>query len=217
MITYAKGERGLFLARFFLLFSIFLLAAMLIYVASAIYDSKSVSDGIVRLHILADSDASEEQALKLKVRDAILEEYSSELAALTDIDEAKDYLFENLSDIEALAADVVAENGASHRVTVDFCREYYPTRAYDGFDLPAGEYTSLRILIGSGEGKNWFCMVYPPLCTASSESDEALLAAGFSESQVRLLTENEEGYTLRFKVVEALSECFRKIKEAKKR
>jgi len=217
MYAYVKGERGLFWARFFLLFSVFLLAVMLIYVFSALSDAKAVSDGIVRLHILAASDDGEEQALKLKVRDAILEEYTDELAALSDVDEAKAYFFENLSEIEALAAGVVAENGSSHSVTVDFCREYYPTRAYDGFDLPAGEYTSLRILIGSGEGKNWFCMVYPPLCTASSESDEALLAAGFSESQVRLLTENEEGYTLRFKVVEALSECFRKIKEARSR
>ncbi len=213
MYAYQKRERGLFFARFFLLFSIFLLAVMLIYVFSALSDADAISEGIVRLHILADSDDAEEQALKLKVRDAILEEYREELSALSDIDAAKAYLSENLSGIEALATSVMKENGASHKVTVDFCREYYPTRAYDGFDLPAGEYTSLRILIGSGEGKNWFCMVYPPLCTASSESDEALLAAGFSESQVRLLTENEEGYTLRFKIVETVSACIRKIKE----
>ena len=217
MYLYRKGERGLFWARFFLLFSVFLLATLVIFTVSALMDARAVSDGVVRLHILADSDDAKEQALKLKVRDAILEEYSEEMATLSSIDEAKVYLAEHLSDIQALAERVVTENGALHSVTVDFCREYYPTRSYEDLDLPAGEYTSLRILIGSGSGKNWFCMVYPPLCTASSESDEALLAAGFSESQVRLLTENEEGYTLRFKVVEAVSECIRKIKEARKR
>lgn len=217
MYTIKKGERGLFLARFFLLFSVFLLAALLIYVSAALLDAKSVSEGVVRLHILADSDDEAEQALKLRVRDAILDTFSEELSALSDVDEAKTYLNGHLSEIESVAANAVRENGSSHNVTVDFCREYYPTRAYDGFDLPAGEYTSLRILIGSGEGKNWFCMVYPPLCTASSESDEALLAAGFSESQVRLLTENEEGYTLRFKVVEAVSEFWRRVKGSKAR
>lgn len=217
MYALTKRERSLFWARFFLLFSLFLLAAMLIFTASALRDARAVSDGVVRLHILADSDEEAEQALKLKVRDAILAAYSGEMAALSEVGEAKAYLADRLDEIGALAERTVAENGSTHTVTVDFCREYYPTRAYDGFDLPAGEYTSLRILIGSGEGRNWFCMVYPPLCTASSEADEALLAAGFSGSQVRLLTENEEGYTLRFKVVETVSEYWRRLKEARKR
>ena len=217
MYVCQKRERGLFWARFFLLFSIFLLAALCIFTVAALTDAKAISDGVVRLHILADSDGEAEQALKLQVRDAILEAYADEMATLSDVGEAKDYFSDRLSEIKTLAEQVVKENGARHSVTVDFCREYYPTRSYGDFDLPAGEYTSLRILIGSGKGKNWFCMVYPPLCTASSESDEALLAAGFSESQVRLLTENEEGYTLRFKVVEAVSECIRKIREARKR
>ena len=146
------------------------------------------------------------------MRYAVLTEYGESLAVLSSIEDAKTVLNRDIDEIEALAERVVHEEGYSHDVRVTFCREYYPTRVYDGFDLPAGEYTSLRILIGAGEGQNWFCMVYPPLCTASAESDEALLAAGFSQSQVRLLTENEGEYTLRFKVVEAVSDCYDTLK-----
>ena len=214
MYACGKRERSLFWARFLLLFSVFLLALTLIFTFAALRDAKAITDGVIRLHILADSDASDEQALKLKVRDGILAVYGAEMAEFSDIEEAKGYLEERLFEIEGLAQGIVCENGAAHTVSVDLCCEYYDTRAYDGFDLPAGEYTSLCVKIGSGEGKNWFCMVYPPLCTASSESDEALLAAGFSESQVRLLTENEGVYTIRFKVVEAVSDCIRRLKEA---
>lgn len=207
-----RAWRESFIARFLLLFSIFLLAMVIIYVAAAVSDAKAVYSDVVRLHILADSDDENEQALKLKVRDAILSEYGEALSQLKSTEAAKGMLTGEIDAVEALAERVVREAGYSHDVTVTFCREYYPTRVYDGFDLPAGEYTSLRVLIGSGEGKNWFCMVYPPLCTASAESDEALLEAGFSQSQVRLLTENEGEYTLRFKVVETFADCVETVK-----
>ena len=207
-----RAWRESFIARFLLLFSVFLLAVGVIYVTVAIRDAKAVYDGVVRLHILADSDDESEQALKLRVRDEILEVYGKELAAFSDKESAERVLSDKADEIRALCEGVIAASGKDHGVSVSFCREYYPTRAYDGFDLPAGEYTSLRVTIGSGEGKNWFCMVYPPLCTASCESDEALLEAGFTTGQVRLLTENEEGYTLRFKVVESVSECVETVK-----
>ena len=198
--------------RFLLLFSIFLLAVSVIWVFATLRDAKAVYDGVVRLHILADSDESDEQRLKLKVRDAILAAYGDMLSGQTSVEGAKDYLSGELSTIQALAERVVLSEGYPHAVEVRFCEEYYPTRVYEGFTLPAGRYTSLRVLIGSGEGKNWFCMVYPPLCTASCESDEALLEAGFSQSEVRLLTENEEDYTLRFKLVETVVDCVETVK-----
>lgn len=211
-MTFEKREKGLFWARFFLLFSVFLLGISLIFAYCAISDARAVSDGVLRLHILADSDSDEEQSLKLLLRDEILSRYSKELSQLTSVDEAIAYFESRLGELDAFCERVLCEAGSSHGVSVSLCREYYPTRAYDGFDLPAGEYTSLRVNIGSGAGQNWFCMVYPPLCVSSSEADEAFVAAGFSESQVRLLTENEEGYTLRFKVVEVVSECLEKLK-----
>ena len=213
MHTRSLEGRTLFFSRFLLLFSVFLLGAALIFFAWALHDARAISSGVIRLHILADSDSVEDQALKLLVRDAILDEYGETLAAFSDVESAKGYFEKNISSLEATASRVLLENGAHDAVSVELCREYYETRAYDGFDLPAGEYTSLRVTIGEGTGKNWFCMVYPPVCTASSEADEALLAVGFSESQVRLLTENEQGYTLRFKVVEVFSECVRRIRE----
>lgn len=212
MYYQSKARRKGFFARFLLLFSVFLLAVATLYTVASLKDARAVYQNVVRLHILADSDDGDEQRLKLKVRDALLDEYGAALSAREGKADTVAYLDSELSKIRALCERTVAGEGASHAVSVSLCNEYYPTRAYDGFDLPAGQYTSLRIEIGSGEGKNWFCMVYPPLCTASAEADEALLEAGFSESQVRLLTENEEGYTLRFKIVETVSDCVERVK-----
>ena len=92
-----------------------------------------------------------------------------------------------------------------------FDTEKYPVRYYDDFRLPAGEYTSLRVVIGSGEGHNWWCVLFPPLCTAASEEEceEEFLAAGFSGEQYRLIKKDSDGrYKIRFKMLEVLSEAF---------
>ncbi|MBR2986477.1 MAG: stage II sporulation protein R [Clostridia bacterium] len=212
MKSYAKNTKPLFLRRFLFLFSLFLLLGAVGYSYAAVMDANEIANGVVRLHILADSDEKGEQALKLSVRDAILDEYSDVLSSVRDRKEALKILEEKLPEIKALAGKVVREAGYGHEVTVSLTQEYYPTRVYDGFTLPAGDYASLRVLIGSGEGKNWFCMVYPPLCTASSEAEESFVEAGFSDDQVRFLTEGEKGYAIRFKVVEAARSLWQTVK-----
>ncbi|MBQ7365069.1 MAG: stage II sporulation protein R [Clostridia bacterium] len=186
--------------------------AALIFTTVTVLHAREVYDGVLRLHILADSDSEKEQQLKLQVRDAILSRYSQTLAACESDREAEAFLEKELDAIRLLAQETVSREGACHTVDVSLTREYYPTRQYDGFTLPAGEYTSLRILIGSGEGKNWFCMVYPPICTASCEAEDAFVEAGFSKSQIRFLTEGEEGYTVRFKIVEGAMSLWHKVK-----
>lgn len=208
MIAKPRG----FWERFCLLFSVLLLVGTIFTVFVTVVEAQEIYAGVVRLHVLADSDEEEEQKLKLLVRDAVLSAYGEELSLFSDVETAKTLLGEKLPEIKTLCEDTVKAEGSAHSVTVTLTKEYYPTRVYDGFTLPAGEYTSLRILIGSGEGQNWFCMVYPPLCTASCEKEEVLVEAGFSQSQVRFLTEGEEGYTLRFKLVETVSSVWHKVK-----
>ncbi len=212
MSFYKKREKERFFRRFFLLFTSFLLIFALGYTAITIAEAEEIYASVVRLHILADSDEPAEQSLKLKVRDAVLARYGDQMAVIDSVRGAEETMLQELPGIKALAEETLRANGSDHAVSVSFLSEYYPTRVYDGFSLPAGRYRSLKIEIGSGEGQNWFCMVYPPLCTASSEADEALVSAGFSESEVRFLTEGEEGYTLKFKIVEAVSECMETVK-----
>ena len=208
-----KHEKGVFWRRFLLIFSVLLLPTLLLSFLYTLQDARAVYDGVIRLHILAHSDEAEEQALKLKVRDAILDEMKDTLQGLSGRESAEKTLRESLDRVEAIAEEKVAEEGYKHSVRVLLCEEYYPTREYEGMRLPAGEYLSLRVLIGEGAGQNWWCMVYPPLCTSSAEAEDGLVEAGFSSDQVRLLTEDEDPkYVIRFKLAEVVSKAVKKVK-----
>ncbi len=155
----------------------------------------SLSDGLVRLHVLAVSDDEKEQQIKLKVRDSVLEYISPKLKDADSPKEARDILASELDGIKAAAMD--ASCGRS--VTVTFGEEYYPTRDYDGFSLPAGRYESLRIILGEGKGHNWWCVVFPPLCLSAAEVD------ALDSSDKALITE-EGGYKIGFRVIELWGE-----------
>ena len=145
----------------------------------------------------------EDQALKLLVRDAVLERAPEILEQSADRAEAEIRLRESLPELEAIAEETVRANGYDYAVTAELEDTAFPTKEYDGFSLPAGEYLALRILIGEGAGQNWWCVVFPPLCTAASaDVPETALAAGLTEDQVSLMTEEDGGYQLKFKAVE---------------
>lgn len=202
-----------FIKHFLIIFSALLLPVLMLFVFLPLHDASAVYDGVIRLHVLAHSDDEEEQKLKLSVRDAILSAFGETINEGTSKEEAEEKLTSLLPEMEALAEETVKESGYSHDVAVSLCREYYPTREYEGMRLPAGEYLSLRVVIGEGAGQNWWCMVYPPLCTSSAEAGEALSEAGFTPSQVRLLTEDEDKeYVVRFKIVESVSSAWKKVK-----
>ena len=103
---------------------------------------------------------------------------------------------------------MVDARGSEDRVTASLTRCWFPTKAYNGFALPAGEYEALRIVIGAGEGHNWWCVAFPPLCTgAASETVDTARAAGlFTDGQARLVTGDGGGYVLKFKSMELLGE-----------
>ena len=178
-------------------------AVCLLSGARALHTQDELADKVVRLHVLANSDSEEDQALKLQVRDAVLDRAEEFLAQTSSRAEAEGKLRGQLLEFERLAEAVVREAGYDYEVTAELTDTEFPTREYEGFTLPAGEYLALRILIGEAAGRNWWCVVFPPLCTAATADVPAsAMAAGFTEDEVRLITEEDRGYVLKFKAVE---------------
>ena len=177
-------------------------ALVLMSGALALQTQDQLADKVVRLHVLANSDSEEDQALKLRVRDRVLERATELLEQSADRQEAEALLRGNLLELENLAAEEIAAAGYDYPVTAELTDTTFPTREYDGFTLPAGEYLALRIVIGEGAGQNWWCVVFPPLCTtASADVPASALAAGLTQEDVNLIT-GEPGYVLKFKTVE---------------
>lgn len=188
------------------LIEITLLIGLAVFLASgarALRTQDALADKVVRLHVLANSDSGEDQALKLRVRDVVLERATELLEQSADRREAEGLLRGSLLEFERIAAEEIQASGYDYPVTAELTDTKFPTKEYDGFTLPAGEYLALRIVIGEGGGQNWWCVVFPPLCTAASADVPAsALAAGLSEEQVGLITEENQGYVLKFKTVE---------------
>ena len=159
----------------------------------------ALSRELVRLHVVAASDEAREQAVKLEVRDAVLAYLEPRLDGVEDSAAAREVISGSLQGI----AEAAAERAGGRGVTVSLARERFPLRRYDSFTLPAGEYDSLRVTLGAGEGHNWWCVVFPPLCTSSVQSDE--IRAAMSTEELAIITESD-GYELRFRTVELWGE-----------
>lgn len=168
-------------------------------------DEAEIYDRVIRLHVLADSDSEEDQALKLLVRDAIVEECGDLFAETSSSGEALSQIESAAERMEAIARRVLADNGSDADVRAVFGTEDYPTREYDGVVFPAGKYYSLRILLGSGQGKNWWCCLFPPMCMSSSTLPEALESVGIDTSSGKVFTGKK--YWFRLKLLEWFS-CF---------
>ena len=168
----------------------------------------AIYEDTVRLHILANSDRENDQALKIRLRDDILAEFSDELSAFEDADEAKEMLKSALPEINAFAEERIKEYGYSYGVEVTLTEEWYDTREYGDFTLPKGYYTSLRVIIGEGEGQNWWCVMYPPLCLdmalEKAPGDDGIKK--YSDNEFRLVTSGT--YQAKFKILELVSGIF---------
>lgn len=157
---------------------------------------KEITGQMVRLHVLAVDDSDTEQAVKLMVRDKVLEYLRPVLENTENAEDAQEIIGASLENIRSAA--LTAADG--REVTVSLSEEYYPTRQYDGFSLPAGKYNSLRVVLGEGKGHNWWCVVYPPLCiTAAEASREAM--ANLDADTASIITE-QEGYVYKFRLLE---------------
>lgn len=179
----------------------------LVWCGTVIADRERLNEELIRLHVVANSDTSEDQELKLLVRDAVITSLRQALADVQDMQQAKEYLKENLPKLQELANKTLDAAGSTQRAVVTLCREGFPTRQYDTFSLPAGVYEALRITIGEGEGKNWWCVVFPSLClprTSQGFTDTAA-GAGFPEALSGALS-GEEPYQIRFYLLDKLGE-----------
>jgi len=173
-----------------------------------------IAQSVIRFHVLANSDSDADQALKLKVRDAILAELGPALTASASLDETKAYVSANLDEITATAENVVRENGYGYNVTAQLCVDYFPTKSYGDVTLPPGDYEALRVEIGAAQGHNWWCIMFPPLCyvdvTKNSGQDQvpasskAELQNVLTPDEYSLLTSSDGAVPvkIKFKIVE---------------
>ena len=177
-----------------------LLSAFLLTGAPALRAQRELSEKLVRLHVVAHSDAPADQARKLAVRDAVAAEAAARVSEARTAEEAAAALEAALPDLAARAAAVLRENSWEGPVYTELTETEFPTRTYDGFALPAGRYQALRIVIGDGKGRNWWCVVFPPLCGGIGM--DTTPEAAFTAEELRLVTPEEGGYTLKFRTVE---------------
>ena len=173
--------------------------------------SEGLSENIFRLHILANSDSEEDQNLKLKVRDAILEY----MKTLTDDTSDKQAVIalskKHLQDFEKIAEDVIHENDYNYSVNIEIGNFYFPTKYYGNISLPAGNYDALKIEIGKADGQNWWCSLFPPLCFVSissgvvDEEGEEYLKENLSEEEFEIISSSSSEIEFKFKIVELMN------------
>ena len=164
----------------------------------------ALASRVLRLHVVANSDSEGDQARKLLVRDAVLARASQLLEGVDDRQEAEAILAPHLDELAQAGAEALARTGSHDQVSAALTGQWFPTKEYDGFALPAGQYRALQVTIGAGEGRNWWCVVFPPLCLASvaEESVETAAEGILSEDQVVLITGRDGGYVLKFRLIE---------------
>ena len=173
----------------------------LMLATTAAQTQRQVAEKMVRLHILANSDSDHDQAVKLQVRDDLL----AHMEHLTELPE--------LQQLETWANASLAAQGEPMHARAERVRMYFDTREYESFALPAGYYDAVRIILGEGKGKNWWCVLFPPLCTGACEAvfEETALQHGMTPGEVAFVTREGVQYRLRFKTAELLWELLHRI------
>lgn len=186
-----------------------LLCALLAVGCWAQFRQSQLASRVVRLHVVANSDSDEDQALKLQVRDAVLEQCRELLAGADTAENAREALEGALPDLAAAGLAVVEEQGYDCPVAVSLEYASFPTIDYGDFSLPAGNYQALRVELGAGEGHNWWCVLFPTLCLEPvSDLAQSAMAEGLTEEDVELLTRDGAEYELRFRILELLGSIF---------
>ncbi len=183
-----------------------------------VHGEAEVYDSVLRLHVLANSDTDEDQALKLKVRDSILSASAPIMEGCETREEAIAALTSAIPTLTSAASETIQREGFDYPVRIELCEEDYPTKSYESFCFPAGEYLSLRVLIGDAAGQNWWCVLFPPLClsaaTDQTDAEEAFIAVGLTDDQYKIITETDSPtYQVRFKILETIEDAKKDINE----
>lgn len=179
---------------------------------------RGITEDVFRLHVIANSDSDEDQALKLRVRNAVLEASADIFGEAVSAADAKRLSEENLSLFEAAAAAEIAASGYDYPVRCEVGTAHFDKRIYGSAELPEGDYSALRVIIGEGEGKNWWCVMFPALCLpAVTNTDEVLALAeknGAITSEELELMHAPENYEVKFYFAEVVKKLCEKLKKA---
>ncbi|NLK86191.1 MAG: stage II sporulation protein R [Clostridiaceae bacterium] len=219
-----KISFGNFSRRAKLIAGILAIAAIFIFIRLITYTESvntSLSDSVIRLHVIANSDAPMDQDLKHTVRDAVLEYVRNKVQHSESVDQTRALVLDDISGITAVAKQAVADSGKSYDVKVHLGRYPFPTKAYGDILLPAGDYQALRIVIGNGDGANWWCVLFPPLCfvdvthgTVPEEIKDDLKKV-LTEEEYQLVTSSDDEtdipIKIKFKIVEVFQDSKLKI------
>ena len=178
--------------------------------AGSVQKQENLAEKMVRLHVIARSDSESDQAVKLLVRDNILSFTQGLMKGVSGVDAAEKVIESHLPDIQRIANATLAESGCGYTAKADVKVTEFPEKTYDSFALPGGKYLALRVLLGEAEGKNWWCVVYPPLCSVGVEESEPA-SLGLGEEELRLITQDSPEYVIRFQCAEWWSELTEKL------
>lgn len=200
------------MARWMKAISLGLALTFLISLCGFSYDCEEIRSQVLRLHVLANSDSEEDQQLKLKVRDAVIEAAAGLFDGVRQETAAKQVAQEHLAALNRAAQQAVYDEGYTYPVTACLTRMYFETREYDAGTMPAGMYDALRITIGEGAGHNWWCVAFPPLCVASATEHATELSDVLTDSQ-QAIVEQPQKYEVRLKVVEWVEDIGNAIRE----
>ncbi len=193
----------------FLGWVVFLLLITLVIAVIPTEMDGAIYGDTLRLHILANSNSKEDQQLKLVIRDKLLEKYGRELSSARDIEDAE-AMISTLG--ERVCRDVdgwIKDEGFNYSSNIVIGTEWYDTREYEDFTLPSGYYTSLRVMLGDAEGKNWWCVMYPPLCLDIATESQKDKIPGYTKAESTLISEGK--YSVKFKILELISEAARQF------
>lgn len=206
-----KKEKNILLLSIFI--GIFITLVFMLATKSYSYNiQKGIADEVIRLHVLANSDEDYDQQLKIKVKDGIVKMLENELHNSMSKDETRIILLQNLDKIEDKAKEIIEENGYNYNVSAKITFDDFPTKQYGDVVLPAGEYEALKVEIGEAKGKNWWCVMFPPLCFVDAsvkevpKEDKDMLKSVLTDTEYDIVTkadnENDIPIKIKFKIVE---------------
>lgn len=173
-------------------------------------DCKGIREEVLRLHVIANSDEDYDQDLKLKVRDALLQTGESIFTGSEDIISAESKITDKQDVLKYTAEETILNLGFDYNVKIEVARSYFPTKTYGELTLPAGYYKALRVIIGEGKGKNWWCIMFPPLCLPAATDTKEIIGDFLSDEELQIVTSNPK-YEVRFWLVEKYYELKNKL------
>ena len=204
--TYAENKKNHIIT-----ITVICISLIICLISDGFSAAEDVRSDCLRLHILAYSDSPEDQRVKLLVRDALFCEGAEIFDGSKNADEACEKIIENAAFLEETANRVLAENGFSYKASISVEKEYFDTRQYDSVTLPAGEYTACKVILGEGDGQNWWCVMFPPMCLPVAENNDDIYAV-FGDNGASLVTQ-KNGYKIKFRLVELFEEVINYIRE----